>query len=98
MNSPPNPIGCGCSAWPDVSSPTRGGESRRTELTERIRHDRTGHPSAPGTDTGDEPAAERLDEVRAAMARLSDDDEELLRLLAWERLSHAEAAAVLGCP
>ena len=31
-----------------------------------------------------------------ALARLRPDDQELLRLIAWEDLSHADAAAVLG--
>ncbi len=32
-----------------------------------------------------------------AMRRLSFDDQEILRLTAWERLAHAEIAEVLGC-
>ncbi|MDX6245621.1 MAG: hypothetical protein QOE76_3344 [Frankiales bacterium] len=40
--------------------------------------------------------AER-DHVRAAFARLSPPDQELLRLLAWDGLTHVEAAEVLGC-
>lgn len=49
------------------------------------------------------PAADRHDgvtdllDVRAALSRLSDDDQEILRLVAWEQLSTAEAALVLGC-
>jgi RNA polymerase sigma factor (sigma-70 family) len=35
-------------------------------------------------------------ELRAALARLPDDDAELLRLVAWEGLGPSEAAAVLG--
>jgi RNA polymerase sigma-70 factor (ECF subfamily) len=33
----------------------------------------------------------------SALARLSDSDRELLTLLAWHGLSHAQAAQVLGC-
>lgn len=40
--------------------------------------------------------ADALD-VRRALARLSDGDQEVLRLVEWDQLSHAEAAAVLGC-
>lgn len=40
------------------------------------------------------PAAER---VIAAMATLRPADREALRLVLWDALSHAEAAAVLGC-
>ncbi len=35
--------------------------------------------------------------VRAALTRLRPSDQEILRLLAWDGLSHAEAAQVLGC-
>jgi RNA polymerase sigma factor (sigma-70 family) len=37
-----------------------------------------------------------LDRVRAALAALSDQDRELILLVAWEGLSYAEAAGVLG--
>ena len=36
--------------------------------------------------------------ARAALARLSDDDREVLELTAWEGLSPAEVAVVLGVP
>ncbi len=35
--------------------------------------------------------------VRQALQELPDDDAELIRLIAWEGLSHAEAGSVLGC-
>lgn len=35
--------------------------------------------------------------VREALARLRDDDREVLRLVAWEGLSTSEAALVMGC-
>jgi RNA polymerase sigma-70 factor (ECF subfamily) len=35
--------------------------------------------------------------LRDALHNLPDDDAELLRLVAWEGLSHAEAGLVLGC-
>jgi len=35
--------------------------------------------------------------VREALGSLPDDDAELIRLIAWEGLSHSEAAQVLGC-
>lgn len=38
-----------------------------------------------------------LDRVRRAFARLRPDDRELLRLIAWDDLTHAEAAEVLDC-
>ena len=39
----------------------------------------------------------RLMDVRAALRRLSDDDQEILRLVGWEQLSLGEAALALGC-
>ena len=35
--------------------------------------------------------------LATALQQLSDDDRELLRLVAWEQLPHAEIALVLGC-
>ena len=35
--------------------------------------------------------------LATALHRLSDDDRELLRLVAWEQLPHAQIALVLGC-
>ena len=43
-----------------------------------------------------EPEGSRDDAVHDALARLGDDDAELLRLWAWEQLTPAEIAAVLG--
>ncbi len=39
----------------------------------------------------------RLVDVRSALFQLSEDDQEILRLVGWEQLSLAEAALVLGC-
>lgn len=38
-----------------------------------------------------------IDVVRSALATLSFDDQEVLRLVAWEELSYQETADVLGC-
>lgn len=48
-----------------------------------------------GTDRWAGPSAE--ERVAVAVAALRPADRELLHLVAWERLSHAEAAVVLGC-
>lgn len=64
-------------------------ERRRAALLERVRAESP--LFAPEHDI-DQPDPE----VVAALARLSASDRELLRLLAWERLDHAEAAAALG--
>jgi RNA polymerase sigma-70 factor (ECF subfamily) len=46
------------------------------------------------TNDSDAPDADAL---RAALARLGDEDREILILIAWDELSPAEAATVLGC-
>ena len=51
----------------------------------------------PGAAPFDDPADRAGSEVRAALERLSFDDREILRLAAWEGLTHAEIGAVLGC-
>lgn len=52
------------------------------EPTERLRPDPSDRPGG---------------ELREAMQRLPFDDQEVLRLVAWEGLSHAEAGQLLGC-
>jgi RNA polymerase sigma-70 factor (ECF subfamily) len=65
----------------------RRGLLRRGRLQARLEQTAE-RPETPGP-TGTEPALE-------ALARLSEGDRELLRLVAWEGLSHSEIAAVLG--
>ena len=64
------------------------GQRRRQRLVERLTHRRVGVLPAPELPDP---------ELHAALARLSADDQELLRLIAWEQLSHAEIAGILGC-
>ena len=64
----------------------RRGTDRRLRLLSRLRHDQHGDPAA----ASGEPRA------ISALNRLNADDQELLRLVAWEELSHAEIAAVFG--
>lgn len=72
-----------------VSANARRARRRRDALTERIGAQPVEDPAWPvgGPD----------DEVTAALHRLSDADRELLTLLAWDGLSHEEAAEALGC-
>jgi RNA polymerase sigma-70 factor (ECF subfamily) len=67
-----------------LANQRRGGE-RRNRLLDLLRQQPT--PIATPAQSG--PAI-------AAMERLHQDDQELLRLVAWEELSHAEIAVVLG--
>jgi len=50
-----------------------------------------------GEATIDRADCDEFDAVRVAMSRLVEDDRELLRLVAWEGLTSAEIAVVLGC-
>lgn len=70
-----------------VLANARRGHHRRLALADRLRThltDVVDAPSGPGSD------------VEHALARLSDDDQELLRLVAWEELARDEIALVLG--
>jgi RNA polymerase sigma factor (sigma-70 family) len=67
----------------------RRGDVRRARLTGRLGSDL----EIPDASEGDGDVAT----VAAAFARLSDDDREVLALVAWEDLSTGEVAAVLGC-
>ncbi len=64
--------------------------SRRLRLVDRLE-------AEPHPETGGDPAERPGAEIRAALDRLSFDDQEVLRLVAWEGLSHAEVGQVLGC-
>lgn len=70
----------------------RRSDWRRMRLHARLTDDarqRSGHGSSPAdTDQG---------RAREAIARLRGGDREVLMLVTWEGLSHAEAAEVLGC-
>ncbi|WP_261566688.1 RNA polymerase sigma factor [Frankia gtarii] len=46
---------------------------------------------------GDGEVSQRVLTVRAAMAALRERDREVLMLVVWDELTHAQAAAVLGC-
>ena len=71
----------------------RRGLRRRLRLIERIAAQPV--PVAPSGDgSSPEDAGEQ---VRAALARLRPDDQEILRLRCWEDLTVAEIATVLGC-
>jgi RNA polymerase sigma-70 factor (ECF subfamily) len=69
----------------------RRSERRMRHLRVRLSRDIAATGSlAPAADASGE-------QVRAAMSALRPADREALRLVLWDELSHAEAAAVLGC-
>jgi RNA polymerase sigma factor (sigma-70 family) len=65
-------------------------DRRRRELLARFRS-----PRPPGD--GWDPACLEPGMLRTALASLSDRDQEVLRLVAWDGLSPAELAVALGC-
>jgi len=88
---------------PDHSLPWLYGVARRL-LANRRRADRNRPVHVPllGHEEGNdqraaEGAAAELAAVRAAMAGLSERDQEILRLIGWEELTVSEAATVLDC-
>lgn len=69
----------------------RRGDTRRARLFARLSAlEDTSVPS-------DEAASDDAHVVRAALARLRSNDQELLRLVVWDDLDEASAAAILGC-
>jgi RNA polymerase sigma factor (sigma-70 family) len=71
----------------------RRGRLRRARLADRLRAElAVAVPSARG------PEDHRVSAVRAALARLDEEDREILRLTSWEGLTPSEIAAVLGVP
>lgn len=69
----------------------RRGDRRRQQLAVRLEAQRP-ETVVPGPDPGGE-----VRDVMAALTGLSEGDREILRLAAWEGLSHPEIAAILGC-
>jgi RNA polymerase sigma factor (sigma-70 family) len=63
-------------------------DTRRTEILAR-----TPPPGPPPV----EPSDLAPDELRAALSMLSEDDQEVLRLIAWDGLTPGQAAVVLDC-
>jgi RNA polymerase sigma-70 factor (ECF subfamily) len=72
-------------------------ERRRFHLHARLTQDAAtaaSRPAVPGHPAGEHPRGEQ---IRAALDALRPADREALQLVLWDELSHAAAAAVLGC-
>ncbi len=69
---------------------SRRGRRRTGEILERLR---SGRPAT----VAQFHAPSDSSEIRQALATLSEADQEVLRLVAWENLNHADAAVALGC-
>lgn len=74
---------------------SRRAGGRRLQLVERLQAQPL--PAVEEAFDGQSSSGSPQDEIRAGLARLSFDDQEVLRLVAWEGLSHAEAGEALGC-
>jgi RNA polymerase sigma factor (sigma-70 family) len=73
-----------------VLSNQRRSERRRERLAEHLRHE------LPAALEHVPPSASSTGAVRTALARLGPEDQEILRLCAWEELRPGEIATVLG--
>ncbi len=71
----------------------RRGNRRRDDLSVRLRGP---EPEPPGVEAELISADERRT-VLAALGRLRDNDQEILRLAVWEELPHREIAGIVGC-
>jgi RNA polymerase sigma factor (sigma-70 family) len=71
----------------------RRGHLRRSRLADRLRAEL---PAAVAPAHG--PVDNRVAAVRAALARLDEEDREILRLSSWEGLTPSEIATVMGVP
>ena len=77
----------------NVLAEQRRAASRRHRLMDRVAHSSQRESAEPDPA---EAVAER-DAVVLAFLQLSESDREVLRLVAWDRLTNDEAAAVIGC-
>ena len=71
----------------------RRGQLRRTRLADRLRDEL---PQALASARS--PQDHRIAAVHAALARLAEEDREILRLTTWEELTPSEIACVMGVP
>ena len=76
-----------------VLSNQRRGNERRADLSNRLKAQPSSAPDVEGQVVS---AAERRT-VLAALGRLRDSDQELLRLAVWEELPHRDIAGLVGC-
>lgn len=66
-------------------------DRRHLQLVDRLESE----PMSDGV--GPVPGVDGDPDLHTALSQLSFDDQEVLRLITWEELSHAEAADALGC-
>ncbi len=74
--------------------------NRHLRLVSKVADEVAADPAmtASGPNSNSQPDADpAVDLVRAGLSTLSFDDQEVLRLVAWEELTYQEAADALGC-
>jgi RNA polymerase sigma factor (sigma-70 family) len=79
-----------------VMANTRRGDARRDRLVERLRR-RVPPEIFVGEVEASVIAGDEHRAILAAVGRLRAEDAEVLQLIAWEQLSHQQAAVVLDC-
>lgn len=79
-----------------VMANTRRGDARRDRLVERLRR-RVPPEIFAGEVEASVIASDEHQAILAAVGRLRAEDAEILQLIAWEQLSHQQAAVVLEC-
>ena len=81
-----------------VSANLRRAERRRDALQDRLAAAERPMSTVVGHDGAVDPSVnDQVTQVRSALARLRDDDRELLLLVAWDGLSREDTARALGC-
>ena len=76
-----------------VLSNQRRGNQRRADLSVRLQ----GQRASSADPEGEVVAADERRIVLAALSRLRDADQEILRLAVWEELAHRDIAGLVGC-
>ena len=71
--------------------------NRHLRLVSKVAGDVAAVSSTPLLSEPDADVDPDVEVVRAALATLSFDDQEVLRLIAWEELTYRETAEVIGC-
>lgn len=89
-DAPPDPLPWCYAIARRVLSNQRRGRARHLRLVSRMEAEPRQTAVPDHAETGPDP------ELAAALAALSEDDQEVLRLWAWERLEPREIAPVLG--
>jgi len=70
---------------------------RRSTVAERLMSELVARPASSPADPARTAELNRLAITLRAMEHLDDDDRELIALVAWDRMTHADISVVFGC-